>query len=134
MKFSEKYYKDLNLSPYQHYVNNVWFIKTLDKNWLKFSKHFQVKKWGVIGAYHPAVKVTYLLKKGKAIDLGGPGWVALYSSIPFGEWKDALDFEGESVLDTPHFSFRSMVSSGHNELLEHSMTVEALTWCLGQLD
>ena len=31
MKFSEKYYKDLNLSPYQHYVNNVWFIKTLDK-------------------------------------------------------------------------------------------------------
>ena len=31
MKFSEKYYKDLNLSPYQHYVNNVWFINTLDK-------------------------------------------------------------------------------------------------------
>ena len=31
MKFSEKYYKDLNLSPYQHYVNNVWFIETLDK-------------------------------------------------------------------------------------------------------
>ena len=31
MKFSEKYYKDLNLSPYQHYINNVWFINTLDK-------------------------------------------------------------------------------------------------------
>ena len=31
MKFSEKYYKDLNLSPFQHYVNNVWFINTLDK-------------------------------------------------------------------------------------------------------
>ena len=31
MKFSEEYYKDLNLNPYQHYVNNVWFINTLDK-------------------------------------------------------------------------------------------------------
>ena len=31
MKFSEKYYRDLNLSPYQHYINNVWFINTLDK-------------------------------------------------------------------------------------------------------
>ena len=31
MKFSEKYYKYYNLSPYQHYVNNVWFINTLDK-------------------------------------------------------------------------------------------------------
>ena len=31
MKFSEKYYKDLNLSPYQHFINNVWFIETLDK-------------------------------------------------------------------------------------------------------
>ena len=31
MKFSEKYYKELNLTPYQHYVNNVWFIETLDK-------------------------------------------------------------------------------------------------------
>ena len=31
MKFSEKYYKDKNLSPYQHYINNVWFIETLDK-------------------------------------------------------------------------------------------------------
>ena len=31
MKFSEVYYKDLNLSPYQHYLNNVWFIQTLDK-------------------------------------------------------------------------------------------------------
>ena len=30
MKFSEKYYKELNLTPQQHYVNNVWFIKTLD--------------------------------------------------------------------------------------------------------
>ena len=31
MKFSEKYYKDLNLSPKQHFINNVWFIETLDK-------------------------------------------------------------------------------------------------------
>ena len=31
MKFSEKYYNDLNLSPQQHFINNVWFIKTLDK-------------------------------------------------------------------------------------------------------
>ena len=31
MKFSEKHYRDLNLSPYQHYINNVWFINTLDK-------------------------------------------------------------------------------------------------------
>jgi len=31
MKFSEKYYKDLKLSPQQHFINNVWFIETLDK-------------------------------------------------------------------------------------------------------
>ena len=31
MKFSEKYYKAFNLTPYQHYINNVWFIETLDK-------------------------------------------------------------------------------------------------------
>ena len=31
MKFSEKYYKELKLTPYQHYLNNVWFIETLDK-------------------------------------------------------------------------------------------------------
>ena len=29
MKFSEKYFK--GLTPHQHYVNNVWFIETLDK-------------------------------------------------------------------------------------------------------
>jgi len=31
MKFSEKYFKNRDLTPQQHYLNNVWFIKTLDK-------------------------------------------------------------------------------------------------------
>ena len=29
MKFSEKYFR--GLTPQQHYLNNVWFIETLDK-------------------------------------------------------------------------------------------------------
>lgn len=31
MKFSEKYFKNQGLTPQQHYLNNVWFINTLDK-------------------------------------------------------------------------------------------------------
>ena len=36
MKFSEKYFK--GLTPQQHYLNNVWFIQTLNVRLAMFTQ------------------------------------------------------------------------------------------------
>ena len=106
------------------------YIKQLDKRWKRYHNSSENNKWGVIGSYHVLSKSSFLLKNGDAIDFGGPGWVALYSSIPFGEWKEALKYEGKSVLNTPNFSYRALVVASHVELLTHDMTLDGIRWAI----
>ena len=106
------------------------FFKSLNARWNSYYDISKNKKWGVIGAYHPLKSSKKLLRKGKATDLGGPGWVAIYSSIPHKEWKDALNFVGKSVLDTPFFGFRALVVAGHHDLLIDPITRMGIDWTL----
>jgi len=65
---------------------------------------------------------------GLSSDFAGPGYVSLYSSIPFGEWELALKQPEKADLNTEHFGYRLLLHSGHRELLKHSAVKTAINW------
>lgn len=103
---------------------NSNFINQLDLQWASFSNAKQ--KWGVVGAVsflNGPIPVT-----GLSTDFAGPGFVSLYSAIPFGEWEQALEIPGQPSLNTANFGYRLFLHSGHRELLEHDQVVAAIQW------
>lgn len=108
------------------------FIKELNQEWPKFDQ--ADIKWGVVGAidklsvFNPNPLGT---NSPKSTDSGGPGFIHLSSSIPYGEWENAFNqyFE-EAVYNTGHFGFRLAVNGTHLGLLYHEGTFEGIHWAI----
>ncbi len=100
------------------------FLRGLNDGWERHSASDVVKKWGVVGA----VSRLSPLRGGLKTDAAGPGFVAIASSIPFGEWEEAIQAWDIPALNTAHFGFRVVTQAGHNELLDHPATFEAIQW------
>ena len=100
------------------------FLSELNRAWEMHVSFDPVKKWGVVGA----VSRLSLLKNGLRTDAAGPGFVAIGSSIPFGEWEEAIQAWDIPTLNTAHFGFRVATRAGHNELLDHPVTYGAIEW------
>jgi len=107
---------------------NSKFIEKLTKKWEEFYKNSDYKKWGVIGGIN--TKAGYSTKNDpNATDSAGIGYVEISSSIPYDEWKDAIDenIEKES-FDTTNFGFRLAVKANHVEILENEGTIRGINW------
>lgn len=102
------------------------FLCRLDSAWKERAASDEMQKWGVVGA----VSSLSLLSGGLKSDAAGPGFVAISSSIPFGEWEEALQVMNQPTLNTPHFGFRIATKAGHNELLDHAVTYEGIRWAV----
>ena len=106
------------------------FIKKLDKDWAALEEKTSYQKWGVVGGLDTRSILSNPMGKPKATDSAGPGFVAIYSAIPFGEWKLAEDnFKGVDY-NTSHFGFRTAVSSTHMGLLNHPGTFQGILWSM----
>ncbi len=103
------------------------FLSVLNREWERYASSDSVKKWGVVGA----VSRLSPLRGGLKTDAAGPGFVAIASSIPFGEWEEAMATLDIPALNTSHFGFRVATRAGHNELLAHLATYEAIRWAMG---
>lgn len=103
------------------------FLKTLDRDWRGTAAQCPIR-WGVIGGIatsniHPKVGKN-------TTDFGGPGFVAIHSSIPFGEWQDAIKTIDTPTFNTAHFGFRAAITGSHNELLNSSITRQGIFWAV----
>jgi len=108
----------------QDLATNSKFIEQLDKQWSNFPE--ANLKWGVVGGV--SFINGLIAVNGLSSDFAGPGFVSLYSSIPYGEWKQALKQPGQAQLNTEHFGYRLLLQSGHRELLKHPKVESAILW------
>jgi len=108
--------------------NKSKLISDINKGWNKKGESW--KKWGVVGAVE--TKLWFDLKnlKGYATDLAGIGYIEISSSIPFGEWKDALKELGKERRDTEHFGFRILVDDNHLGMLKNYGVLRAVRWAV----
>lgn len=108
-------------------TKNGKFIKKLNADWARMEN--KESKWGVIGAIDS--KMFFNRKIGpNDTDSSGPGFVAISSAIPFGEWKDAALHINQIAYHTPHFAFRLAVNAKHMQLLYHEATFEGIDWAV----
>ena len=68
--------------------------------------------------------------KKSTTDSGGIGYIEIDSSIPYGEYEDALKAFESEVFDTPNFGFRLAVNSTHYNLLTHLGSLQAIKWAI----
>jgi pimeloyl-ACP methyl ester carboxylesterase len=106
---------------------NSVFINGLKSDW---DAIYDTKKWGVIGAVDRYLFPNYLMKRENMIDSAGPGYVAISSAIPNGEWKDALSHMNKEKTDTEHFGFRMAIHANHWHLLHCEATYKGIDWAL----
>jgi len=116
------------VGQFRDLATNSDFIRQLDRDWDALNKIHPIR-WGVIGGIVTSNILPNITKS--TTDLGGPGFVAIQSSIPFGEWRDATEQLGTPVTNTPHFAFRAVVVGQHNQLLTHQMTLSGIAWATG---
>ncbi len=100
------------------------FLHDLDQEWELLIKRHK-PKWGVIGGVQ---FVSTADIREDMTDAGGPGYVQIRSSIPFGEWKKASSQLGIPLLNTPHFGFCCAVKADHNEMLEVPAVYDGIFW------
>lgn len=106
------------------------FIKTLQVDWERMAKAGP-KKWGVVGGIDTKVPFVNTVDDPNVTDWGGPGFVAISSAIPYGEWEAAVGSNfGKEAANTAHFAFRLAVPSGHMGLLYNEGTFRGIAWIL----
>mgnify|MGYP000284358774 FL=1 len=82
-------------------------------------------KWGVIGGVNKKIPNRYTSPH-LLTDSGGPGFVSIFSSIPFNESEQALTMFDEVAYNTDHFAFRLLTYGNHLELLDHYLNNEGV--------
>lgn len=103
------------------------FICQLNTEWALMTKG--ERKWGVIGALDRRI-YSHTAFNPNATDSGGPGFIAISSSIPL-EWDDALGNQfGKAATNTLHYGFRLAVDARHLDLLYHEGTFRGIHWAL----
>jgi len=106
------------------------FLHKLNKSWQRLSLTKANKKWGVVGAIDKSMPFNLAITP-DATDSAGAGFVSISSSIPYGEWKDAVvNNFNISQVNTPNFGFRLVVDATHLELLFHQGTFRGIEWAL----
>lgn len=106
------------------------FIKNLQADWERLAKNGP-KKWGVVGGIETKVPFVNTENDPNVTDWGGPGFVAISSAIPYGEWAEAVGANfGKEAFNTTHFAFRLAVPSGHMGLLYNEGTFRGIAWVL----
>ncbi|BDU49952.1 esterase/lipase family protein [Haliovirga abyssi] len=106
-------------------MNNS-FQKDMNKVW--YSKDYK-KKWGVVGGVETKLWINYKNNK-FATDLAGIGYVEIRSSIPNGEWKEAVRELNRAKYNTKNYGFRIAVSDNHMGLLYNKGTLEGIVWAI----
>ncbi len=105
------------------------FLQELQNDWRRLELNSDHKKWGVIGAID--LDMSYNFKGDPdATDSGGPGFVRISSSIPRGEWKEAVANWSNIDNNTDNFGFRLAIDATHTELLVHLDTRKGVDWAL----
>ena len=103
------------------------FIKNLNNHWqAPLNKGY--KQWGVIGAVNIKKISSTPSIKASSTDSGGPGYIPISSSIPFGEWQAAIKQPNIPSLNTPHFGYRLFTNAKHDDLLFHEAVLKAIIW------
>ncbi len=112
---------------------NSLFIQTLKKKWATFITP-TTKKWGVVGAIDSRLHTLKPPFLKHYTDGGGPGFVELHSSIPYGEWEPAFNtYFLKARYNTPHFGYRKTLIGQHKKLVNHNDMIEALQWAISPL-
>ena len=106
---------------------NSKFISSLNAAWSRLDTG--ESKWGVIGAIDHKMFFNHKVSPDNT-DSSGPGFIAISSAIPFGEWKDAVSHLNRIAYHTTHFAFRLAVYAKHMKLLYHKATFEGIYWAV----
>ena len=107
---------------------NSKFITSLNKAWKK-QLESGYKQWGVVGAINLKKYPSPKHIKATSTDSGGPSYIQISSSIPFGEWKEAIENKIDiPTLNTTLFGYRVYTNNHHDGLLFDKTVLQAIIW------
>lgn len=97
------------------------FLENLDKDW-QAMRLIDSVQWVSVAAVKPYRGLTRL--QPKMTDLAGPGYVSIYSALPYGEWKTVMNkldvwIKGDDVL-----FYKLLVIDDHVGMLIHPKMLE----------
>jgi len=108
---------------------NSILIQETEKSWRILNEKTPTR-WGTVGGIiriFPSDPIG-----ANTTDLGGPGFAAISSAIPYGEWQDAIQELGTPTTNTSHFGYRVDVEAQHVGLLTDSHTLRAIYWAVAK--
>jgi len=109
---------------------NSKFMQKLNEVWDNEKSEENRSKWGVIGCINKKMFVN-TVDDPNATDSGGIGFVEISSSIPYGEWREAIGSNmDKEFYNTKNFGFRLATIGTHTDILRHKATFKGIEWAL----